>query len=135
MDDIVSSYTNILTSKWKKSTADLARLCSVALESTDKRVSADAMYDSQVLANECDVQKLLFAAERYWESEMEVKLYNGVSFDECVLLMNDCFERILAVGARALTPRRSPRRSPRTSRCTSSASGRCSTFVPRGAGD
>ena len=98
-DIITKYYEQILAGKWKKTNTDVSKLYNYALKHTDKRESADAMYDAQMISGENDIQKLLFAAERYWESEMDIKLYNGVSFDECVLLMNDCFERILAKAA------------------------------------
>ena len=94
-DSVINYYNTILLGRWKKANVDINRLYNIALTHGDKRVSADAMYDSQTITGENDIQKLMFAAERYWESEMDIKLYNGVSFDECVLLMNDCFERIL----------------------------------------
>ncbi|ELP94168.1 hypothetical protein EIN_185750 [Entamoeba invadens IP1] len=94
-DSIINYYNTILLGRWKKTNADVSKLYTYALTHPDKRVSADSMYDATILSGEADIQKLLFAAERYWESEMDIKLYNGVSFDECVLLMNDCFERIL----------------------------------------
>ncbi|KAL7711627.1 Uncharacterized protein QTN25_005540 [Entamoeba marina] len=94
-DSVINYYNTLLLGRWKKANSDLNKLYNFALTKPDKRVSADAMYDSQLISGENDIQKLLFAAERYWESEMDIKLYNGVSFDECVLLMNDCFERIL----------------------------------------
>ncbi|EKE40813.1 hypothetical protein ENUP19_0257G0089 [Entamoeba nuttalli] len=94
-DSVINYYNTILLGRWKKTNSDINKLYNYALTHPDKRVSADAMYDAQMISGECDIQKLLFAAERYWESEMDIKLYNGVSFDECILLMNDCFEKIL----------------------------------------